>query len=105
MRNILLVNRHLLSKNADRKIMQPIRITSEKPCENKEVGPVKPVQMQIFKMKRLSLDTFRRAKNSREEAKEGQQSYITSFFSIRYSTSICNVHLEIYNSSINMFTH
>ena len=60
--------------------MQPIRITSEKPWENKEVGPVKPVQMKILKMKRLSLATFRRAKNSREEAKEGQQFYLPSFF-------------------------
>ena len=35
------------SRNGDRKIMQSIRITSTS-LENKEVEPVKPVQMNIY---------------------------------------------------------
>ena len=36
---------------------------------------------------------------------EGDEFRMVVFFSILYFTSIYNVHLEIYNSSINMFTH
>ena len=31
--------------------MQPIRITNRKPYENKEVEPLKPKQINTFKMK------------------------------------------------------